>query len=278
MSLLEAILLAIVQAVTEFLPISSTAHLFLIPWALGMPDPGITFTVAVHAGTLLAVLLYFFRTWAELALAGIGIHYPRAATAEQVAGNRRLFWLIVAGTIPAALAGYFLERTVETTFRSPYLMGTMLILVSGLMWLGDRHGTRIRGLMAITLPDSLIIGASQAAALIPGVSRSGATITAGLFRGLSREAAARFTFLLSTPIIGGAAGVKFLELRQQELLPGEMQILLISALVSAVVGYLVIAFLIRYLQTRTLQIFIVYRVVFGILILLLAFSGVGPAK
>jgi len=134
MPLYQAIILAIVQAFTEFLPISSTAHLFLFPWLLGWPDPGLTFTVAVHAGTLVAVVLYFFRTWIELTAAGLGLPFPRVASALEIQQSRRLFWYLVIGTIPAGIAGLLLESYVETTFRSPILMGVMLILAIGMLW------------------------------------------------------------------------------------------------------------------------------------------------
>jgi undecaprenyl-diphosphatase len=278
MPLYQVIILAVVQALTEFLPVSSTAHLFLFPWLLGWPDPGLTFTIAVHAGTLVAVLLYFFRTWLEFTLAGFGLAFPRTATPEQVRTSRRLFWFLVAGTIPAALAGYFLEHHIETTFRSPYLMGTMLIAVGVLMWVVESRSQLSRTMESLTLGDALLIGTAQAIALVPGVSRSGITVIAGIFRGMTREAAARFTFLLSTPIIAGAAAKKLLDLRAAPPAEGMLMALGVGAAVSAVAGYLVIAFFIRYLQTRTLKIFIVYRILFGIVILLLAFLQGGPAR
>jgi undecaprenyl-diphosphatase len=278
MPLFQVVILAIVQALTEFLPISSTAHLFLFPWLLGWPDPGLTFTIAVHAGTLVAVLLYFFRTWLEFTLAGFGVAYPRTATAEQVRTSRRLFWFLVAGTIPAALAGFLLEPYIETTFRSPYLMGTMLIVVGVLMWVVESGSQLSRTMDSLALGDALLIGTAQAIALIPGVSRSGITVIAGIFRGLTREAAARFTFLLSTPIIAGAAVKKLLDLRAAPPAEETLFALAVGAVVSAIAGYGVIAFLIRYLQTRTLKIFIVYRILFGIVILLLAFLLEGPAR
>jgi len=278
MVLYQAIILAIVQALTEFLPVSSTAHLFLFPWLFGWPDPGLTFTVAVHAGTLVAVVLYFFRTWLELTCAGLGLPFPRAAAPEEIQQSRRIFWFLVAGTIPAGLAGLFLEHYVETTFRSPYLMGTMLILVGLLMWWGDRQIAHARAMDSVSLPDALVVGTAQAIALIPGVSRSGITITAGLFRGLTREAAARFTFLLSTPIIAGASVKKLLELRHAPMESGTMTAFFVGMAVAAVAGYAVIAFFMRYLQTRTLRLFIWYRIILGLVVLLLAFFHGGNAR
>ncbi len=281
MSIFQAVLLALVQAVTEFLPISSTAHLFLIPWLFGWGDPGLAFTMAVHIGTLAAVVLYFFRTWIELGLAGIGVRFPSSAAPEQVARARRMFWYIVAATVPAAVAGVLLESTIETTFRSPVLMAGMLILVAGLMCLAEvfaRRHSNFRAMEELSLTDAMLIGSAQAIALVPGVSRSGITITAGLFRGLSREASARFTFLLSTPIIAGASAKKVFDLRHVELTGETLASFLVGAVVSAVAGYLVIAFLLRYLQTRTLHPFIYYRIALGGVILVLAFLQMGPAR
>lgn len=278
MPIYQAVILAIVQAVTEFLPISSTAHLFLFPWLLSWGDPGIPFTVAVHAGTLVAVVLYFLRDWLRLTLCGLGAHYPREAAVEEVAHSRRVFWYLVAGTIPAGLAGLFLESYIKTTFRSAYLMGAMLILVGGLMWWTERQSKLSRGVDQLSFGDAMTIGTAQAIALVPGVSRSGITMIAGIWRGMTREAAARFTFLLSTPIIAGAAAKTLLDLRHAPPANNALAAMLVGFVVSAVFGYGVIAFLLRYLQTRTLRIFIVYRVLFGIVILLLAFLQGGTAR
>lgn len=271
MPIYQVVILALAQALTEFLPISSTAHLFLFPWIFGWGDPGLTFTMAVHAGTLVAVLLYFLRTWLSLGLAGMGLKYPANARPDEVATHRKLFWYLVAATIPAALAGAFLEHHVETTFRSPYLMGAMLILVGVLMWWAESRAHLTRAIESLSFSDAMTIGLAQAIALIPGVSRSGITLTAGIFKGLTREASARFTFLLSTPIIAGAAAKQLIDLRHTPIAPAETTGLLIGGVVSAVAGYLVIAFFMRYLQTRTLKIFIYYRIAFGIIVLLLAF-------
>lgn len=271
MTIFQAVILALVQALTEFLPISSTAHLYLFPWLFGWGDPGLTFTMVVHAGTLVGVVLYFFRTWITLGLNGLGVRYPARASPEEQRGARRMFWFIAAATVPAALAGVLLEHHVETTFRTPFLMGAMLIGVGLLMWYAESRSALVRGMDSISLGHAMTIGVAQAVALVPGVSRSGITITAGLFLGLTREAAARFTFLLSTPIIAGATAKKLLDLWQQPMTGQAATVLWAAAITSAVSGYLVIAFFMRYLQTRTLKIFIVYRILFGIFVLLLAF-------
>ncbi|MGH9791124.1 MAG: undecaprenyl-diphosphate phosphatase, partial [Candidatus Acidiferrales bacterium] len=208
MTFFQAVILALVQALTEFLPISSTAHLYLFPWLFGWGDPGLTFTMVVHAGTLLGVVLYFFRTWVALGLNGLGLRYPATASPDEQRRARRMFWFIAAATVPAALAGALLERYIETTFRTPFLMGAMLIGIGLLMWYAESRSALTRGMDSISFGDAMTIGIAQALALVPGVSRSGITITAGLFLGLTREAAARFTFLLSTPIIAGATAKK----------------------------------------------------------------------
>jgi undecaprenyl-diphosphatase len=281
MTLWHAVVLAVVQGLTEFLPVSSSAHLWFFPWALGWPDGGIPFDVALHAGTLAAVVLYFLGTWVELVLNGFGVHYPASASEEQFAANRRLFWLLVIGTIPGAVVGFFFEHFIEETWRNPGPIAAAMIGVAVLMIVVESAGKLRRGLAEVDLGDSLIVGAAQALALFPGVSRSGITIVAGLWRKMTREAAARFSFLLSTPLIAGAAAVeipKLLKMRHAGTMDISMSTLLISILVSAVVGYAVIAFFLRYLQTRTLKIFIVYRFAFGIFILLLMFLHRGAAR
>lgn len=281
MTLYQAVILAVVQALTEFLPISSTAHLVLFPWLLSWPEPGLAFDVALHAGTLLAVALYFLRTWIGLVLAGVGFHFPRRAPIEEVRENRRLFWFLVAGTVPAATAGVLFEKAIEEHLRRPLPIGLALIAIGLLMWWAESRAEHRRALAQTSLPDSLVIGTAQALALFPGVSRSGITITAGLWRGMTRETAARFSFLLSTPIIAGAAAhelPKLLKLRHAGGLDVPTSTLAVAIATSAIVGYLVIAFFLRYLQTRTLKIFIVYRIVFGIVVLLLAFLRLGNAR
>jgi undecaprenyl-diphosphatase len=281
MSLLHAIVLAVVQALTEFLPISSTAHLIVLPQLFHWDDPGQAFDVAMHAGTLLAVIFYFFRTWLTFVLCGLGMHYPSRAGADEVAHNRRMFWYMVVGTIPAGLLGLFFNRWIENNLRTMPIIGTSLIGVGLLMWWAETRPRLTRGLDSSNLGDALSIGTAQAIALWPGVSRSGITITAGLFRGMTREAATRFSFLLSAPIIAAAVvfeSPKLLRAHRAGNLDLPLTTLLISIGVSAVVGYLVIAFFLRYLQTRTLKVFIVYRIAFGIIVLILALLQLGSAR
>ena len=278
MPLYQAIILALVQAFTEFLPVSSTAHLTLFPWLLGWQDPGLAFDVALHAGTLVAVLLYFFKDWLTLTLCWLGLKYPASATAQEVGQNRKLFWYMVIGTIPGGLLGALFEKTIEERFRTPYVIAISLILVALVMWWADSKSRLTRPLEQSNIGDAVAIGTAQALALCPGVSRSGITITTGLFRGFTREAATRFSFLLSTPLIAGAVVShlpKLMKLHKAGGLDLPLSTLLISILVSGVVGYFVIAFLLRYLQTHTLKVFVFYRLLFGIIVLVLAFFQAG---
>jgi undecaprenyl-diphosphatase len=284
--ILEAIVLGIIQGLTEFLPISSTAHLALTPWLvtkLGLAnwsDPGLTFDVALHGGTLLAILVYFWRTWLQILSAAFGGKVVRFSetsdsqrnlTPEEERSERRLLWYMVAATIPAGLAGALLEKRIETSFRSPLLMASMLIIVAIVMWLAERVSRFQKPLPQINFGDAMTVGVLQAFAVAPGVSRSGITIAGGLFRNLTREAAARFSFLLSTPIIAGAALLKLHHVIKEGLPPGMATPFLVGIVVSAVVGYATIAWFIRYLGAKTLTVFIVYRIVFGLLVLCLGY-------
>jgi len=266
MSLFQAIVLAVVQGLTEFLPISSTAHLILVPWLLGWHDPGLAYDVALHAGTLLALLVYFARDWMAMAR---GLLFGSATVADQA--QRRLLGLIVLATVPGALAGYFLEHYAESVFRTPALVAAALIGVALLMWMADRR-TLARKMESIGFADAALIGLAQAVAIVPGTSRSGITIAAGLFRNLTRESAARFSFLLATPIIGGATLLEGWQMLEQGLPPGTLvRDFAVGFVVSALVGYAAIAFLLRYLQMRTLKIFVAYRLALGAIILAIEF-------
>lgn len=279
MPLYQAVVLALVQALTEFLPISSTAHLIIFPWLAGWKDPGLAFDVALHAGTLLALLLYFFKDWLTLLLCGLGLKYPATAPAEETAHNRKMFWYLVIGTIPAGVAGLLFHHQIEETLRQPKIIGVSLVVIALLMWWADSKKDLTRKVEDSNLRDGLIIGTAQALALWPGVSRSGITITAGLFRQLTREAATRFSFILSVPAIAGAVVMelpKLLKLHKAGGLDLPISTLLTSILVSGVAGYFVIAFFLRYLQTRTLKVFVVYRLLFGIIVLVLSFLQAGP--
>lgn len=273
MPLYQAVVLAVVQGLTEFLPVSSTAHLTLFPWLLGWKDPGLTFDVALHAGTLVAVLVFFWRLWVDMVRAALGLGPVDAAARRE---DRKLFWFLVLGTLPAAGVGWFFEHAAETRLRDPSIIAAALIAVGLLMWAAEYFSTHDHALGQVGLVDSLVVGVAQALAVIPGVSRSGITMTAGLFRGMRRDASARFSFLLSTPIIAGAALKKSLELRHEGI-PAELRLpFLAGVIVAAVVGYLVIGVLIRYLERRTFKIFIVYRILLGVIVLLVGW-GLGHA-
>ncbi len=284
MHLWQAILLAVVQGLTEFLPISSSAHLILIPWLSkgAIPEPGLAFDVALHLGTLIAVVLYFLRDWIQLILCGLGFHYPQRASEQMVLQSRRLFWYLVIGTIPGGVVGFLFEHYIDEHMRDPVPIACLMIGIALVMWYAEYVSRLERRIEQASLGDSLAIGSAQALALFPGVSRSGSTIAAGLFRGFTREAAARFSFLLSTPLIAGAAAKELPKLLKEQHAMGSLGIptsmIAISVAVSAVVGFAVIAFLLQYLQTRTLKIFIYYRIAFGIVILLLAFLPLGFAR
>ncbi len=272
MSLLQAIVLGIAQGLTEFLPISSSAHLRIIPAFAGWEDPGAAFTAVVQLGTMAAELLFFRHDLRRIAAAWL-----RALRRPELRGtlDARMGWYLVLGTIPISVVGLVLEDDIETTFRSLALIGTTLILLALVLLAADVTGRRHRGIADLTLRDGVIMGAAQTLALVPGVSRSGATMSAGLFLGLERAAAARFSFLLSIPavvlsglyqltgIVGGeeAAGVG----------PGALVLATVLAFAS---GYAAIALLLRYLVTHSFAVFIGYRMVLGLVVLGLVALGV----
>lgn len=270
MPLYQAVVLAIIQGITEFLPISSTAHLALAPWLLGWTDPGLTFDIALHLGTLIAVFVYFFRTWLQVIAQGFGIRY---GDDEMLRQNPGLLWLLAVGSIPAGICGFIFGKQAETTWRSPFVIGSMLVAVGALMWIGERVGARKKDISRVTFTDSLVIGAAQALALVPGTSRSGITITAGLFRNLDRIAAARFSFLLATPVIAGAAAKALYDLMKHGGIPAGMHTpMAVGIALSALSGLAVIVFFMRFLQRHTLYFFIYYRIIFGIIVIALAAS------
>lgn len=276
--------LAIIQGLAEFIPVSSSGHLIIVRRLLGWnelsPAHELTFDVALHFGTLLSVLFYFRRTWIQIIRAALGgkvVRFSEAGgsdqnlTADEQREERLLLWFFAIATIPGAIAGKLLEHSAEDYFREHiYLIATALIVVGLLMWWGEKVSRLTKPLTRITFADAFIVGSAQATALIPGVSRSGSTITAGLFRDMTREAAVRFSFLLSTPIIAGAALLKAHELRKEGLPAGMHMPFLVGVLVSAIVGYITIAWLIRYLQSNSLKVFIVYRIVLGFIVIGLA--------
>lgn len=265
----QAFILGIVQGLTEFLPISSSAHLILFPWLFGWTHTlvdTLSFDVALHAGTLVAILWYFRKAWIGLAKSFFRILSRRSAKDAE----ERLLVYIILATIPAALAGFFLERVVEENFRNPLLISLPLIVVSFLMIYAERRPSSLLSLTKMTLKNSFTIGVAQAIALLPGVSRSGITITTGLLQGYEREAATRFSFLLSTPAIAGAATLHLGHLFSGTGLQ-DGYIFAIGFLSSAGSGYLAIAFLMQYLRKHTLNVFAGYRLMLAAFIILWVF-------
>ncbi|ACM18968.1 undecaprenyl-diphosphate phosphatase [Geotalea daltonii FRC-32] len=264
MDLFQATILGIVQGLTEVLPISSSAHLILIPTFLKWPESGITFDVALHLGTFIALCLYFWRDLIELA----SDFFTGMADWKHQPTSRRLPFYIIAGTFPAAIVGKLFETTIEELFRkSPSLIALFLIVFALLLAFADTSGSKKWKIEAITLKSAIIIGLAQCLALIPGVSRSGITITAALLLGFNREAAARFSFLLSLPIVAGAALFELSGLLKTGIPPSDVAPLLIGIATSAVFGYISVAFLLKMVQRSSLYPFVWYRIAIGCLAL-----------
>lgn len=269
MPLFQVVILAVVQGLTEFLPISSTAHLYLCSWLLGWQTEALEFDISLHLGTLLAVLIYFLPDWIQVIGQGFGID---VGTDRELKHNHMLLWLLAIGSIPVGVAGLAFNKLAETTWRNPFVMATMLIVVGVLIWVAESAGRHQRDLASLNLPDAILIGLSQAIAIVPGTSRSGITISAGLFQGFSREAAARFSFLLSTPAIAAAAGKTIYDIHKTSGLQGLLNTNFLTGVgVSAVTGCAVIAWFLYYLRRSSLMPFVYYRIVFGIIVLALAF-------
>jgi len=256
--LLQSVILGIVQGLGEFLPISSSAHLVLVPWFFGWVYHGLTFDVALHLGTLFAVVVYFWRDWLQLLNDGLRGYKTQEG---------RLFWYLVIATIPGAVFGYFLEEQAETIFREPLVIAIMLIIMGIILYVVDTYKPKKREMGQIRLSDSIWIGLSQAMAIIPGVSRSGVTITTARYLGLSRETAARFSFLLSTPIIFGAALLQSRNLTLEVINTS----FITGILISAIVGFFAIKLLLRYVTNKSYAIFSVYRFILGFAVIFWVF-------
>lgn len=252
--------MGIVQGLTEFLPVSSSGHLFLVRYLLGWPEPGLAFDVALHVGTLIAVLWYFRREWIELTRATVSLARQRGARTPE---ERRVLFLILA-TLPAAVAGLVLGDYAETIFRHPRITAIALIVLGIVLWFVDRVASRLRGLATMRWADAFAIGVAQACALVPGVSRSGATMTAGRALGFDRQSAAVFSFLMSMPIIVAAIATKAPEALGAGEPLGPMLLGIVASMVS---GWLAIAVLLRFLSTSSYGVFAVYRVALGCFVL-----------
>jgi undecaprenyl-diphosphatase len=267
MNVLHAVVLGIVQGLAEFLPISSSAHLSLVPFIFGWEDPGLAFDVALHLGTLAAVLWYFRAQWIELTKAGFGIVMTRRVETEE---QWRAVYIVIA-TIPGAIGGLLLQKYAETVFRNPMITAFTLIILGVLLWAADRYAPQVRELRQFRWTDALLIGLAQVCALIPGVSRSGSTMTAGRALGFDRTSAATFSFLMSMPITAAAAVVKVPEaLREGVTVP-----IVVGILASGISGWLAISVLLKYVSSKSFGVFAVYRVVLGLVILALIYSRQG---
>jgi len=264
LSPLQALLLAVVQGGTEFLPVSSSGHLILVPYFLKWPDQGLAFDIATHVGTLLAILAYFRWDVRDLVI-GFFTGQPRSADGDY--NPRRLALMIVLATIPAGIAGLLFKDWVETQARSALLVAGTTIVYGLLLGLADRVGRHAKTIGEIGWQAALVIGLAQALAIVPGTSRSGVTITAALLLGLTRPAAARFSFLLGIPVFTLAALKQGLDLLETGIPPGDLLPMGIGLVGSAVIGYAVIAWLLKWLRSRSLQVFMIYRLILGAVIL-----------
>ena len=273
---IQALIMGLVQGLTEFIPVSSSGHLILVPWAMGWKDPfinSLAFDVMLHMGTLLALILYFWRDWLTLIPAGLASIRDRSLRDDP---DRKMAWLLVVATIPAVLVGPLLTDTIESWVREPARVAAMLCVGAAILWLADRWGSKVREMEEMTFGGALGIGIAQVVALVPGISRSGVSIAAGLFEGLSREAAARFSFLMATPVVAGAG---LWEARK--LLTGEagenpeMRLVLIGFVAAATSGVLAIHFMLEFLRRRPVTLFVVYRVLAAIAVFVILLSPHG---
>jgi undecaprenyl-diphosphatase len=276
MEILAAAILGIIQGITEFLPISSSAHLILVPWFCGWNPEGIAFDVALHVGTAISILAFFWKDWLLLAretMLGLKDGDPLGNS------TRKLFWFLAVGTIPALILGLCFEKKIETQFRSPLITVFTLTLMGLFLFYAEKRSRQNRTIEKYTWMDSISIGLSQAVALIPGVSRSGITITAAMLRNSDRTSAARFSFLLSTPVIVGAGLLKGLHLVKEVIHPvnGAAPIpwaaLGIGTLTAALTGFFCIKFFLHYLQTKSFTPFVIYRFLLAGLVLFLYLKG-----
>jgi len=258
-SAFQAIVLGIVQGLTEFLPVSSSAHLILVPWLFKWPeDPGLAFDVVLHLGTLLALLVFYCREWLAMVL----------SLANGNRAQRRLLFLLIVASVPGAIIGVLLEKQAETIFRSPVLIAGTLATLGVFLWAADAYGSRKRKIDDITFLDAILVGLSQALAIIPGVSRSGATITTARFLGIDREDAANFSFLMATPIIAGAGLIE----ARKFIHSGLSAQLGWGFTASAVFGLLAIFGLLKFVRTHSYRSFAIYRIALAILVVAVAFA------
>lgn len=283
MLILKAILLGLVQGLTEFIPISSSAHLVIIPWMFQWDDPALeslTFDVALHLGTLVALFAFFAKDWVRIIRSGV-LSIVERKIGEDV--DRKLAWFLVIASIPGGVIGLLFEHTIELWFHpsegpiassSMIMMALIIALLGGLLLLAERLAAHLRRMNQLTLRDSILIGTAQAFAIFPGVSRSGSTITAGLALGLERETAARFSFLMSAPIIAGAGLKSLLKIYkgiQSGVISGsDFTLFVVGFLTAAISGYFCIKFLLRFLQKNPTNVFVYYRWVLALVVVSIA--------
>jgi undecaprenyl-diphosphatase len=274
--LLQALIMGIVQGLTEFLPVSSSGHLILVPYLFGWDDAFITslaFSVMLHLGTLIALLVYFRADWLRIIPAGFAALRHRSFAGDP---DRKLAWLLVAATIPAAVVGFLFSDIFETTIREPALVVVTLVIGGVILFVADAVGPETRRVDDVTFPIATGIGAAQALALIPGISRSGISISAGRFAGLDRPSAARFAFLMATPITAGA-----IVFEARKLLTGEAGVeievgaLVVGLVASMIAGFAAIHFMLRYLRTRSLRIFVWYRFALAAIVVVVLVTRAG---
>lgn len=263
MTYLQTLVLALIQGVTEWLPVSSSAHLILFPRLAGWPDQGLGFDVAVHAGSLVAVLVYF-----RAEIAAMARDWGRSLVTRRLEGEARLAWAVLLGTIPVGLAGLAFKDAVETAMRDPHVLAWALIGFGVLLWAADRWGRRVRNEHQLTWRDVAVIGCAQALALIPGTSRSGITMTAGLAVGWTREASARFAFLLAIPVIVLAGGLDLVDIAHGEVRQ-PLDVLALGFAASAVAAYLCIRAFLAWIARIGMAPFVLYRIALGAVLLAL---------
>jgi undecaprenyl-diphosphatase len=272
----QALVMGLVQGLTEFLPISSSGHLVLLPWLFGWKDPfidSVAFTVVLHMGTLLALIVYFWRDWLVLVPAGLATIRDRSFNGDD---NRKMAWLIAVATIPAVLVGPLFDSTIESLVREPARVAVMLVIGAAILWLADRWGSKLREMSSLTFPNALGIGVAQVLALVPGISRSGISISAGLFLGLKREAAARFSFLMATPVVAGAGVWEARKLLTHEAgVNPEANLVIIGFIAAAIAGLLAIHFMLEFLKRQPVTIFVVYRIVAAAIVFIVLLSPHG---
>ncbi len=263
MTLFQAFILGIVQGVTEYIPVSSSAHLVLVPWLLGWPDPSFTFEVLIQLGTLVGVFIFFWRDiWNIVGAVIQGFMQKKPL----VTFEARLGWLIVVATIPAVILGYLFKDYFELAYSAPIYVGGFLILTAILLVIAEYFGSREQDLEKMTWLDALIIGLWQAAAILPGISRSGSTISGAVLKGFNRYSAARFSFLMSIPALLGAGVIAIGDLIGNGTLADELPTITVGFISAAVSGYICIRWLLHYLQQHSLYVFAIYCAVISVFI------------